>query len=103
MIKKTKKPRKDFAKTCLLFVDRNGTVLDKGSNPYSSFLRMDYKEPGLSMHIHCTQSPYGNGYCLVKATVNKKLVFEAEGGYIGGPYDLKIKTYVPGAWEKKIK
>jgi hypothetical protein len=34
---------------------------------------------------------------------NKKLVFKAEGKYLSGPYDLEVKKYVPGSWEKKIK
>lgn len=91
-----------LARKCMLWVDRNGTVLDKGSSPFSAWLQMEYKDPGFSVYIRCTQSPYGNGYALIKVKVKNRLVFKAEGNYIGEPYFNKVTKYVSGTWEKKF-
>lgn len=92
-----------FAIKCIKFVDANGVIENRGSTPFSEWLLMHYKQPKFSMHIHITRSPYGNGFAGLVVKADRKIVFKVEGCYIAAPFDLVVKKYISGAWEKKIR
>lgn len=92
----------DLVNRCIIFTDRNGTVLDKGAHPFSTWLSMEYKSDNFSISFHVQNSPYSNGSSYVKVSYRKRIVLEAEGSFMNLAFDTKAKKYFPGDWEKKI-
>ncbi len=89
----------EFAKKIVLWIDKNGVILDRGSSPFSSWLSMEYKIKGIHTFFKVTQSPYSNGYALLEIKEKRKIVFKAEGEMIGSIYFKNILKHSPGEWK----
>ncbi len=87
----------------LVFVDRNGVVVNKDSSPMHSALMMKYKGRGLDIKMHATTYAQGNGSCGALVKYRGKRVFSAGGCFTAAPWDVEAKTYKTGAWEKIIE
>jgi hypothetical protein len=92
----------DLMNRCMIFTDRKGKVLDKGSHPFSSWLKMKYAKDSFTIVFSAQQSPYSNGSCSVRVKRGRKVLLDASGNYMAGPFGVKAKTYIPGSWEEKI-
>lgn len=95
----------DLAWRCIKFVDSNppsSKILDRGSNPFSSYLRMSYKGKDMFIEFRVQSSPYSNGSSHVLVKFKGKRVFEAKGNFIATIGNMVADIYVPGDWEKKI-
>ena len=97
------KPNLDeLVNRCLIFADRNGKVLDRGSHPFSTWLSMEYESKELSIEFRVQSSPYSNGSSHVKVSQDGKTVLEAEGSFTVSAYNMEAKAYIPSDWEKRI-
>jgi len=99
---KNKKNLNDLVNRCIIFTDRNGVVLDKGSHPFSSWLSMEYKSEDLSISFRVQNSPYSNGSSHIKVFYNEETVLDVEGNFITLAFNIKTKKYAPSDWEKRI-
>lgn len=101
-MKESEKHLTELVNRCMVFADRRGKVLEKGSNPFSSWLKMRYSKKGLLITFHAQCSPHSNGSCRVEVEENGKTVLEASGNFMTAAFNVAAKTYVPGDWEKKV-
>lgn len=92
-----------FMEKVLVFVDRNGTVEDKTSNPMSCSLKMSYASNDLKIKMHAYSHCQGNGSCSAKVTYKGKVVYEASGGFTSTCRNVTAKVHTSGDWEKLIK
>lgn len=93
---------KDLVNRCILFTDRKGVLVGKGSHPFGSWLSMTYNDKSISISFRVQHSPYSNGSSYVKVDCNGETVLEAEGSFITFAFDIQSKKYVSGDWEKRI-
>ncbi len=91
-----------FIWNMIVTVDRSGKVLNKGGNPFSSWLEMTKTVEGLTIHFRVQNSPHSNGSAWIKVTEANKTLLEASGNFTVAAYNMKATTYTPGDWEKKI-
>jgi hypothetical protein len=81
-----------------------GTVLGKSSNPFSALLDMENRGGNVEARFWFQTSPYSNGSLGAYVWYKGELVFAAAD--VPGPVyqypstNIKVSTYVPGAWEK---
>ena len=90
---------------CIKFLDGNppgSKILDRGGNPFASWLRMSYKDKTLLIKFRVQNSPYSNGSSYVLVKIGNKKVFEAKGNFIARTYNMKANIYIPGKWENRI-
>lgn len=94
-----------LAHNAVVWVDHErGTVLGKSSNPFSAILDMENKDGNVEARFWFQTSPYSNGSLGVYVWYKGELVFSV--GDVPGPVyqypskNMKVSTYVPGAWEK---
>ena len=92
-----------FMEKVLIFVDRNGVVESKTSNPMSSSLKMSYASGDLKIKMQAYSHCQGNGSCSAKVTYKDKVVYEASGGFTATCHNVIVKKYKPGDWEKIVK
>ena len=92
-----------FVEKILIFVDRNGKVLDKHSTPLSASLVMRYDVEKLKINMHVYRHAMGNGSCVVEVRYKDKCVLKAGGLYVNTCRDVKFERYRSGKWEKLIK
>ena len=92
----------ELAMHCIVFVDRNGTVLEKDGSPMHSTLSMEYKRDPWDISFRVQSQAQGNGSSKVLVRYRGNLVLDAAGKFTTAAYDVKASTYIPGAWEKKI-
>jgi hypothetical protein len=89
-----------FLEEVLVFVDSNGTIVSKTSTNMSCSLKMKYEDDDLKIKMHAYSHGMGNGSCGAEVRYKGKKVYEASGSFTSSPYDVKVKQYVPGKWEK---
>jgi hypothetical protein len=89
-----------FLENVLVFVDRNGTILDKHSTPMSTSLHMQYKQGDLDIDMHAFAHGMGNGSCSATITYQGEVVYQAGGSFTSSPYNVEVKKYSSGAWEQ---
>ncbi len=95
----------DLAWRCIKFVDSNpqgSKILDRGGNPFSSYLRMSYESKDMFIEFRVQNSPYSNGSSYVLVKFKDKKVFEAKGSFIATIGNMTADIYTPGSWEKRI-
>lgn len=92
-----------FLEKVLVFVDRNGSIEDKISNPMSCSLKMSYASKDLKINMQAYSHCQGNGSCSAKVIYNGKVVYEASGGFTSTCHNVTAKVHKPGDWEKLIK
>lgn len=94
MADKTTTPSELCAKIAK-FIDRNGKVLEKGSDPFNAYLRMEYIKGDMKATLNASQSPYSNGSTIVQVEVNGRNVLTGKGDMW-----LKFGTVdvEPGEW-----
>ncbi len=93
-----------LALKCMQFVDKNpdSKIIDRGSHPFSRWLQMQYQSENFSIQFRRQESGYSNGSQWVKVKVGRKTVFELNGPVMGIE-GQKVKKYIPGDWEKRIR
>lgn len=93
-----------LAGQCIQFVDKNkkSKILDRGSTPFLRWLAMIYEDSRFSINFYRRESAASNGYEWVQVKVGHKVVFEIEGPSMGTT-NQKLKKYIPGSWENRIK
>src|SRR5208282_6383922 len=96
------KPLDALMQRVLVFVDRNGEVVQKESSPMHSALEMKYRSRGgkLVIKMHVAAYAQGNGSCSAIVKHNGKTVFNGGGCYTAGPWDVEATTFKKGVWEK---
>lgn len=87
---------------CLVFVDRNGTIITRDGSSMHSHLSMKYDRQGLEMMFSVTAG-MGNGSSRIEIKHEGSLVLEAKGSFMTEAFACEAQTYVPGAWEKMIR
>lgn len=92
-----------FLEKVLVFVDRNGIVLSKSSNPMSANLKMEYKKDELYIEMKAYAHCMGNGSCSATIKYKNKVVYNAGGSFTSSPFNTKVEVYKPGKWEKLIQ
>lgn len=94
-----------FLEQVLIFVDRNGVVLSKDSNPMSCSLKMSYqsKTPDLKIEMHAYAAAQGNGSCSAEVMYEGEIVYKASGCFTASPFKTKVEKYIPGEWEDLIQ
>lgn len=91
-----------FLEDVMVFVDRNGSIDSKTSNPMSCSLKMTYKSKDLKITMSAYSHGMGNGSCGAVVIYKKEVVYEASGGFTARSNGVKTKTYKSGPWEKLI-
>ena len=86
----------------IVFTDRRGEVLDKGSNPMTAWLNMQFEKDDLFVKMSVNSAAQGNGSSFVEVLQNGKVVLEARGSYTSEAYNVKAEIYKPGDWESKV-
>jgi hypothetical protein len=89
-----------YLENVLVFVDRNGVVVDKHSTPMSSSLKMKYENGDLHVSMNAYAHGMGNGSCGATVKYKGKIVYKAAGSFTSSPYNTKVDKYVTGEWEK---
>ena len=92
-----------FLENVLVFVDRNGFIVNKQSTPMSCSLEMKYENGDLKAKMHAYAHGMGNGSCGATVTYKGETVFEGAGGFTARPFNSKINTYIPGEWERLMR
>lgn len=92
----------DFLLKVLVFVDRNGKIESKNSNPMSCSLQMAYDANDLKIKMSAYSHCQGNGSCGAKVTYKGKVVYDASGNFTTRPFNTTAKKHSPGNWEKLI-
>lgn len=87
----------------LIFVDEHGYTVSKHSSPVSNMLHMEYDDSSLNIEMEANSFAMGNGYCWAKVIYRKNIVYEACGSFTVMPFNVKVKAYKAGKWEKIIK
>lgn len=88
---------------CLVFVDRNGTIISRDGSPVHANLSMEYKRNGLEIIFSVSSSGMSNGSSRVEVKQGGQIVFEASGKFMTTASNCQSKTYVPGSWEKTVE
>lgn len=92
-----------YLEDVLVFVDRNGYIVSKDSNPMSCSLHMEYDKSDLKVKMNAYSHCQGNGSCNATVTYKGKVVYQANGSFTSRPYNSAVTKYVPGAWEELMK
>jgi len=92
-----------FMRSVLIFIDRNGTVIHKNSNPMLSQLSMKYDKQDLKAEMSVTAHAMGNGSCSAKIEFKGEIVYAANGNYTANPFNVKETVNKSGNWKSLIK
>lgn len=95
--------QEELAWDIIKFIDRNGKIVDRGSNPYNSWLHMKYKIGNTEGEFKVQQSPYSNGSAILEVKDSDKLVFKIIGNLGSALYNSKTEVFEHGDWENAFK
>lgn len=93
----------DLVMRAIVFVDRNGKVLDKFSTQVNNGLRMSYTLDNLEFWFNVYQHSQGNGSSKLTIHQDGKLVFEADGKFMGKVFDAQTTVDEPSSWKEIVQ
>lgn len=93
----------DLCWKIIRFVDGKGKIINRGGNPFSSYLEMNYKKGRLELYFRVQCSPYSNGSSTVIVKHNKKTVLKATGNFMSSVFNMTSTIYKKETnWEKLL-
>jgi hypothetical protein len=92
----------DLVHRCVAFVERNGEISRRYARNFPGAISMRFQYQNITIELAVLELSYTHGSYFIVVKEKKRIMLKASGKLMHVNFDLNVKKYIPGSWEKIV-